>query len=104
MAAVEHNLQELMVTMFLREMIKLPDFLFTCKSLTKLKFSGFGRELTDFLLPNIPMYFPRLRYLALTGVSLIGDESITSKLFSSCPVLESLVLTDCSLKFDFSSL
>ncbi|KAI3935644.1 hypothetical protein MKW98_022652 [Papaver atlanticum] len=103
MAAVKHNIQELNLTMWLREMIKLPDCLFTCKSLTKLKFSGFSRNLTDFVLPHIPMYFPRLRYLALTGVSL-GDENLTSKLFSSCPVLESLVLTECSIKFDFSSL
>ncbi|XP_026436428.1 F-box/LRR-repeat protein At4g14103-like [Papaver somniferum] len=103
MAAVKHNIQELNLTMWLREMIKLPDCLFTCKSLTKLRISGFSRDLTDFVLPWIPMYFPRLRYLALTGVSL-GDENLTSKLFSSCPVLESLVLADCSIKFDFSSL
>ncbi|KAI3931645.1 hypothetical protein MKW92_020521, partial [Papaver armeniacum] len=103
MAAVKHNVQELKLTIFLREMIKLPDCLFTCKSLTKLRFSGFSRDLTDFVLPHIPMYFPRLRCLALTGVSL-GDESLTSKLFSSCPSLESLLLTDCSIKFDFTSL
>lgn len=44
--------------------------------------------MTDFALPNIPMCFPRLRYLELTGVSVLGDENLTSKLFSSCPVLE----------------
>ncbi|KAI3850811.1 hypothetical protein MKX03_028524 [Papaver bracteatum] len=80
-------------------MMKLPDCMFTsCKSLTKFKFRGGGRDMTDFALPNIPMCFPRLRYLELTGVSLLGDENLTSKLFSSCPVLESLVLTNCSLK------
>ncbi|KAI3935643.1 hypothetical protein MKW98_022651 [Papaver atlanticum] len=86
-------------------MIKLPDCLFTsCKSLTKFKFRGGGRDMTDFALPNIPIYFPRLKYLELTGVSLLGDENLTSKLFSSCPVLESLLLTECSVKFHFSSL
>ncbi|KAI3935642.1 hypothetical protein MKW98_022650 [Papaver atlanticum] len=92
MAVVKHNVQELNLTMFLRGMIKFPDCLFTCKSLTKFRFYGFGRDLIAFD-----------RYLALKGVS-IGDENLTSKLFSSCPVLESLVLTECSIKFDFSSL
>ncbi|XP_026436985.1 F-box/LRR-repeat protein At3g59190-like [Papaver somniferum] len=104
MAAVKHNVQELNLTMWLREVIKLPDCLFTCKSLTTLGFYGFGRDLTAFVLPDMIAYnFPRLRYLELKGVSL-GDENLTSKLFSSCPGLESLVLTDCSIKFDFSSL
>ncbi|KAI3931647.1 hypothetical protein MKW92_020523, partial [Papaver armeniacum] len=104
MDAVKHNVQELNFTMFLRGMIKFPKCLFTCKSLTKLRFYGFGRDLTAFGLPDNTEYnFPRLRYLELKGVSL-GNDNLTSKLFSSCPVLESLVLTECSIKFDFSSL
>ncbi|XP_026431461.1 F-box/LRR-repeat protein At3g59190-like isoform X3 [Papaver somniferum] len=104
MAVVKHNVQELNLSMFLRQMLKLPDCLFTCKSLTTLRFYGFGRDLTAFGLPDNTEYnFPLLRYLALKGVS-IGNENLTSKFFSSCPVLESLVLTECSIKFDFSSL
>ncbi|XP_026400304.1 F-box/LRR-repeat protein At3g59190-like [Papaver somniferum] len=104
MAAVKHNVQELNLTLFLREMIKLPDCLFTCKSLTKLSVHGFGRELTSFGLPDVAVYnFSRLRYLELKGVSL-ADENLTCKFFSSCPVLESLVLADCSISFNFSSL
>ncbi|KAI3905301.1 hypothetical protein MKX01_039992, partial [Papaver californicum] len=106
MASVKHNLQELNIYIFLNQMIKLPDCLLTWKSLKKLKFSGGGRCLTGecHCLAMKVYSFPRLRYLALRGVSLLGDESLTSKLFSSCPLLESLVLTDCSIKFDFSSL
>ncbi|KAI3931646.1 hypothetical protein MKW92_020522 [Papaver armeniacum] len=103
--AVKHNVQVLILDIYLDGMMKLPDCLFTsCKFLTKFKFRGGGRDMTDFALPNIPMCFPRLRYLELTGVSVLGDENLTSKLFSSCPVLESLLLTNCSIKFDFSSL
>ncbi|KAI3920995.1 hypothetical protein MKW92_046626 [Papaver armeniacum] len=102
---VKHNVEVLILVIHHQGMMKLPDCLFTsCKSLTKFKFRGGGRHITDFFLPDVPMYFPRLKYLALTGVSLLGDENLTSKLFSSCPVLESLLLTDCSVKFDFSSL
>ncbi|KAI3906715.1 hypothetical protein MKW92_005092 [Papaver armeniacum] len=103
--AVKHNVQVLILDIYLDGMMKLPDCLFTsCKFLTKFKFRGGGRDMTDFALPNIPMCFPRLRYLELTGVSLLDDENLTSKLFSSCPVLESLLLTNCSIKFEFSSL
>ncbi|KAI3850812.1 hypothetical protein MKX03_028525, partial [Papaver bracteatum] len=52
MAVVKHNVQDLKLTIFLREMIKLPDCLFTCKSLTKLRFYGFGRDLTALGLPD----------------------------------------------------
>ncbi|XP_026460006.1 putative F-box/FBD/LRR-repeat protein At5g44950 [Papaver somniferum] len=75
MAAVKQ--QDLNLTLFLREMIKFPDCLFTCKSLTKLSVHGFGRDLTSFGLPDVAVYnFPRLRYLQLKGVSLV-DENLT---------------------------
>ncbi|KAI3906714.1 hypothetical protein MKW92_005091, partial [Papaver armeniacum] len=103
MAAVKHNIQELRLTVFACEIIQLPDCLFTCKSLTKFVFCGAGMEHTGFLLPDT-MHFPHLRYLALSGVMLADENTLISKFFSSCPVLESLLLSDCSIHFDFSSL
>ncbi|XP_026460735.1 F-box/LRR-repeat protein At4g14103-like isoform X1 [Papaver somniferum] len=103
MAAVKHNIQELRLLIFACEIIKLPDCLFTCKSLTKFVFCGAGVEHTGFLLPDT-MHFPHLRYLALSGVTLADENTLISKFFSSCPVLESLLLIDCSIHFDFSSL
>ncbi|MCL7051809.1 hypothetical protein MKW94_026745, partial [Papaver nudicaule] len=104
MAAVKHNVQELVVSLLTYQVIKLPDCFFTCKSLTKFKFTGFGRDVTDFVLPNNTMCFPHLRYLALTGVSVVGDENLTSKLLSSCPVCMVVsgsldLLDDLSIQF-----
>ncbi|KAI3859540.1 hypothetical protein MKX03_030270 [Papaver bracteatum] len=66
MAAVKHNMQELNLTLFLREMIKLPGCLFTSKSLTKLSVHGFGRELTSFGLPDVAVISPNIESICLT--------------------------------------
>ncbi|XP_026431448.1 putative F-box/FBD/LRR-repeat protein At1g78760 isoform X1 [Papaver somniferum] len=103
MAEVKHNIQELRLTVFACEIFQLPDCLFTSKSLTKFVFCGAGMEHTGFLLPDT-MHFPHLRYLALSGVMLADGNTLISEIFTSCPVLESLLLSDCSINLDFSSL
>ncbi|XP_026417540.1 F-box/LRR-repeat protein At3g59200-like [Papaver somniferum] len=58
----------------------MPDSLFTCQSLTTL----------DFQFPELGV----LKILRLTNVAY-EDQKSAGKLFSSCPVLEELCLTDC---------
>ncbi|XP_026459600.1 putative F-box protein At1g58310 [Papaver somniferum] len=105
MAAVKHNIQELLLFIIAYEIFKLPDCFFACKSLIKFVFCGAGMQHSGLVLPNT-MHFPRLKYLAFSDVSLaVSDENtLISKLFTNCPVLESLLLTDCSIHLDFSSL
>ncbi|KAI3882650.1 hypothetical protein MKX03_000090 [Papaver bracteatum] len=70
----------------------IPDSLFTCESLTTLDFQFAEQDRLD--LPE-SISLPRLKILRLTNI-VYDDEKLAGKLFSSCPVLEELCLTDCS--------
>ncbi|KAI3875521.1 hypothetical protein MKW92_026802 [Papaver armeniacum] len=70
----------------------IPDSLFTCESLSTLDFQFPG--LDHFYLPE-SISLPGLKILRFTNVGF-DDEKLAGKLFSSCPVLEELCLTDCS--------
>ncbi|XP_026454092.1 putative FBD-associated F-box protein At5g56700 isoform X2 [Papaver somniferum] len=70
----------------------IPDSLFTCESLTTLDFQFVEQDGLD--LPK-SISLPRLKILRLTNI-VYDDEKLAGKLFSSCPVLEELCLTDCS--------
>ncbi|XP_026389461.1 putative FBD-associated F-box protein At5g56700 [Papaver somniferum] len=70
----------------------IPDSLFTCESLTTLDFQFTEQDGLD--LPE-SISLPRLKILRLTNI-VYDDEKLAGKLFSSCPVLEELCLTDCS--------
>ncbi|XP_026437740.1 F-box/LRR-repeat protein At3g59200-like [Papaver somniferum] len=76
----------------------IPDSLFTCETLTTLDFQIEEQNRLD--LPG-SISLPRLKILRLTNF-MYYDEKLAAKLFSSCPVLEELRLTDCGLlNFDF---
>ncbi|KAI3847742.1 hypothetical protein MKX03_001376 [Papaver bracteatum] len=68
------------------------DSLFTCESLNTLDFQFAEQDGLD--LPE-SISLPRLKILRLTNI-VYDDEKLTGKLFSSCPLLEELCLTDCS--------
>ncbi|KAI3889997.1 hypothetical protein MKX03_025738 [Papaver bracteatum] len=70
----------------------IPDSLLTCESLTTLDFGFAYQDGLD--LPD-SISLPKLRILRLTNI-IYDDEELVGKLFSSCPVLEELCLTDCS--------
>ncbi|KAI3841055.1 hypothetical protein MKW92_051930 [Papaver armeniacum] len=77
----------------------IPDSLFTCETLTMLDFQFIEQDGLD--LPET-ISLPRLKILRLTNI-IYDDERLAGKLFSSCPVLEELCLTDCSWQDFFVS-
>ncbi|KAI3940563.1 hypothetical protein MKW92_036171 [Papaver armeniacum] len=77
----------------------LPSCLFTCETLTMLKIEMAGDlsatiKKVGTLRQASSIYFPRLKILHLTHMVFV-DENLSAKLFSNCPVLEELMLTDC---------
>ncbi|KAI3856020.1 hypothetical protein MKX03_006468 [Papaver bracteatum] len=77
----------------------IPDSLFTCESLTTLDFQ-FPERNWQLELPE-SISLPRLKILRLTNI-IYDDEKLAGKLFSSCPGLEELCLTNCRWEnFDF---
>ncbi|KAF9588808.1 hypothetical protein IFM89_016168 [Coptis chinensis] len=93
-ALVRRNVQELVIDIpaSLHYLLSVPLCLFNCASLTVLKLQ-FERLYVPLALPHF-ISLPLLLTLHLKSVNFL-DEDLTSKLFSSCPVLESLVIVDC---------
>ncbi|KAK9269655.1 hypothetical protein L1049_001433 [Liquidambar formosana] len=87
-AAIRHGVQELELSTHSTN-IALPYCLFICESLTILKL-GSG----SILKVPTSIYFPNLKTFHLDQVTFIDDLS-TQKLFSNCPVLQELSLTEC---------
>ncbi|RZC53064.1 hypothetical protein C5167_011920 [Papaver somniferum] len=89
-AVIKHKVEE--ISLFLHQLLpgSIPLALFTCKSLVTLELN---------IQPNIclPEYisFPRLKRLKLCDVKF-NDEWSNEQLFSSCLVLEDLVLKCCT--------
>ncbi|KAL5710945.1 hypothetical protein ACHQM5_021449 [Ranunculus cassubicifolius] len=84
--------------------LELPNYLFTCKSLVKVKLFMLLREkvmnvrycgLTVLYLPGV-VNLPNLRKLVLYSL-LIRETEFMNKIFTSCPVLEKLVMINCGL-------
>ncbi|KAI3989974.1 hypothetical protein MKX01_003677 [Papaver californicum] len=75
---------------------KMPSYIFMCESLTKLKLRGSADPQLRIFLNNLPnaMSLPTLESLVLQSVQFGGDDT-PNKLFSRCPVLESLTITHC---------
>ncbi|KAF6148800.1 hypothetical protein GIB67_038133 [Kingdonia uniflora] len=99
--AVAHNVQKLNVgfDFFEREedreivaQMRLPHCLFTSKSLVKLKLC-----MPDHIL-KFPsnIQFPVLKTLALSEITFF-DNHLTTKLFSSCPLLQNLKIDSCDV-------
>ncbi|KAA8524020.1 hypothetical protein F0562_010549 [Nyssa sinensis] len=88
-ATIRHKVQELDLSLPLREQFVLPCYLFTCQSLVVLKL----HMNSDLRVPT-KICFSSLKSLWLSLVTFLDDNS-AEQLFSSCPVLQDLNLTDC---------
>ncbi|KAK3024285.1 hypothetical protein RJ639_043147 [Escallonia herrerae] len=88
-SAIIHNVQELVLCLFVERPFILPHCLFDGNSVTVVKI-----EMNCVL--ELPSYisFPCLKTLHLCLVTFANDNS-TQKLFSSCPVLQELAILDC---------
>ncbi|KAK7816047.1 F-box/FBD/LRR-repeat protein At5g56420 isoform X1 [Quercus suber] len=85
-AVIACMVQELTIKSELFRVGQLPWCLLTCKTLVVLKIHG--RFVLNF--PTL-ICLPRLKFLYLNSV-IYGDDASMQKLFSSCPVLEDLVI------------
>ncbi|KAI3955510.1 hypothetical protein MKW98_028455, partial [Papaver atlanticum] len=99
--AVKYNVQE--ITIIIEQLhnspYKIPHPLLNCESLRKLRIQVFNTpRYVDMILPR-SMNLPQLEKLTIRGLS-ISNLEFSKRLFSSCPVLETLstlhsnVLTD----------
>ncbi|XP_051125264.1 F-box/LRR-repeat protein At3g58900-like isoform X2 [Andrographis paniculata] len=88
-AAMKHNIQELILCLFVEEPFVLPGCVFDSKMLTVMKLE---MNCTLQLPPRIS--FPFLRKLQLCLVTFPNDTMMQS-LFSGCPSLEELAVLDC---------
>ncbi|XP_075079672.1 FBD-associated F-box protein At5g60610 [Nicotiana tabacum] len=87
----KRNVQELVLSFRLAEPFELPYCVATCESLRVLKLQLSGDMLK---LPN-HLGFCQLQLLHLLEVEL-SNEHLMSCLFSTCPLLEKLILGDCT--------
>lgn len=102
LGAVSRNVQDLHIILSLWEYqkFKFPQSLFSCKSLTKLSLDlGLSFDSIISLPKSMNFHLPMLKYLKLSGLSIYKRE-LTNKLFSSCPVLESLIIKRCCVNLD----
>lgn len=88
-SAIQHNVHELDLCLFVDDPFVLPQSIFSSISLTTLKI-----EMNCVL--QIPSFtkFPNLKTLHLSLITFPDDDS-TQNLFSGCLVLEELVILDC---------
>ncbi|RZC45528.1 hypothetical protein C5167_038481 [Papaver somniferum] len=87
-AAVRSNIQELYLDIAAVKISRFPQCLFTCTSLIKLELK-LGGNSSIIVLPS-SMDLLRLTFMNLD--SLPSDVNLTNRLFSKCPVLESLII------------
>ncbi|XP_026420554.1 putative FBD-associated F-box protein At5g56700 [Papaver somniferum] len=86
-----NNVRELNLDLRLDKPFSIPSSLFTCESLTKL-------ELCASRAIRIPksLSFPKLKSLILIGIQFTEDDGWNEKHFSNFPVLENLILKECT--------
>ncbi|XP_026378935.1 FBD-associated F-box protein At5g60610-like isoform X2 [Papaver somniferum] len=97
--AVKHEVQEIsiVITQCHISAYEIPHHLLNCKSLRKLGMMMFSNARhADVILPR-SMNLPRLKVLSITGLSISNEES-SKRLFSSCPVLETLAIQNCDIQ------
>ncbi|OVA09210.1 F-box domain [Macleaya cordata] len=87
-SVIRRKVQELNVSLYGDNL--LPPCFFTCESLTML---DLNLDAVLYLPESIS--FPRLKFVRLTFIQFI-DENLTQQFFSSCPVLEELIMAYCS--------
>ncbi|XP_026400180.1 putative F-box/LRR-repeat protein At3g58880 [Papaver somniferum] len=100
-AALQRDVQELVINTGQNEHFtyNIPYKLLNAKQLRKLRVNFFCVSgYSHIVLPD-RIHLPNLKYLWLAGLS-ISDESLTKKLLSSCPLLETLELHDCDMRTD----
>ncbi|OUZ99936.1 F-box domain [Macleaya cordata] len=86
---IRRKVEELSLSIYIKDFMFPPCF-FTCETLTML-------ELEMQVILNLPksISFPRLKILRLKYIMFV-DDKLTERFFSNCPVLEELILTQCS--------
>ncbi|OVA07777.1 F-box domain [Macleaya cordata] len=87
---VTRKVEELILFIDFQHSSLLPPCFFTCESLTML-------ELDMYVMLDLPnsISFPRLKILRLKLIAFM-DDNLTQQFFSSCPMLEELVMTWCT--------
>ncbi|XP_026429817.1 F-box/LRR-repeat protein At1g55660-like [Papaver somniferum] len=75
---------------------EVPPKLLKCKSLKKLTLRKLGGQCVFIIVPK-SISLPQLNYMCLNGC-LMSDVESSKRLFSSCPVLETLNIVDCYIK------
>ncbi|XVF77578.1 hypothetical protein PTKIN_Ptkin14bG0056500 [Pterospermum kingtungense] len=88
--ALQNNVKDLDLWLICGEFMGLPDEVFTCKTLASLKLDLHNNWKYALKLP-VKVCLPSLKVLHLSGIEFSDDDS-TRRLFSSCSVLEELVV------------
>ncbi|XVF03935.1 hypothetical protein REPUB_Repub05bG0036300 [Reevesia pubescens] len=102
--ALKNSVRELDLCLNCKE-FKMPIWVFTCKTLVSLRLDILSKCKFTLKLP-LKISLPSLKSLHLFGIQFSDDDSI-QRLFSSCSVLEELIVDRCVLtkqcKFNVSS-
>ncbi|XVF77571.1 hypothetical protein PTKIN_Ptkin14bG0055800 [Pterospermum kingtungense] len=94
--ALRNNVRDLYLLLNCKEFKGLPNRVFTCKTLVSLKLDVNNKCKYALKLP-VKVCLPSLKVLHLSGIKYPDDNSM-QRLFSSCSVLEELVVTGCVLQ------
>ncbi|KAI3957278.1 hypothetical protein MKW92_006267 [Papaver armeniacum] len=86
---IKRKVEELVISITPEKPFIFPLSFFTCDSLVVLDLEYDG----ILNLPNT-ISFPRIKILRLTYIDFV-NENLTGELFSNCPILEELSLSDC---------
>ncbi|KAI3845096.1 hypothetical protein MKX03_032443 [Papaver bracteatum] len=86
---LKRKVEELVLSVASEETFIFPLSFFTCDSLVVLDLEYNG----NLSLPNT-IYFPRIKILRFTCIEFV-NEDLTGGLFSNCPILEELSLSEC---------
>ncbi|TKY60857.1 putative F-box/FBD/LRR-repeat protein [Spatholobus suberectus] len=98
--AASHNVQHLAVTPHF-SFTNIPNFLpliFSCQSLTSLRLFGGARDPPLGLPKSLPL--PALKSLHLSAVRFTASDDDCAEPFSTCSLLNTLVIEGCSLRND----
>ncbi|XVF77576.1 hypothetical protein PTKIN_Ptkin14bG0056300 [Pterospermum kingtungense] len=88
--ALQNNVKDLDLRLICEEFKGLPDGVFTCTTLVSLKLDLLNKWKYALKLP-VKVCLPSLKVLHLSGIEFLDDDS-SRRLFSSCSVLEELVV------------
>ncbi|XVF77579.1 hypothetical protein PTKIN_Ptkin14bG0056600 [Pterospermum kingtungense] len=89
--ALQNNIKDLDLRLIREEFKGLPDGVFTSKTLVSLKLDLQNNRKYALTLP-VKVCLPSLKVLHLSGIEFPEDDYFTRRFFSSCSVLEELVV------------